>query len=201
MSSDSRRTESSVGMMSLANLGVSSATGYSHAGTWVSQCLHSVSSSETKYSKNVSSGSSKSGAVGLGQLAPSLLFSGGRSFMSRRPPERPRAAVEEHALVVPRRAVLAGLLAGLQDALEERDERAHLAESHATRAPTVNPPSRACTSMRITSRRASTYFSKRGVSAADSCLARVSSHDVHHGLPAELRLGDEDDARAGHRRG
>mmetsp|Transcript_8303 Transcript_8303/g.37841 ORF Transcript_8303/g.37841 Transcript_8303/m.37841 type:complete len:220 (-) Transcript_8303:806-1465(-) len=37
-------------------------------------------------------------------------------------------------------------------------------------------------SMRITSRRASTYFSKRGLSAADSCLARVSSHESTMGF-------------------
>ena len=83
--SDSRRTESRVGMMSLANLGFSSATGYSHAGTWVFQCLHSVSSSETKYSKKVSSGSSKFGASDSASRTIAL-FSGGLSFMSRRPP-------------------------------------------------------------------------------------------------------------------
>ena len=84
-SSDSRRTESRVGMMSLANLGFSSAAGYSHAGTWVFQCLHSVSSSDTKYSKKVSSGSSKLGASDSASRTIAL-FSGGRSFISSKPP-------------------------------------------------------------------------------------------------------------------
>ena len=53
-SSASRRTESSVGMMSCANLGVSSSCGNSHSGTRLSQCAHSLESSSRKYSKNVS---------------------------------------------------------------------------------------------------------------------------------------------------
>mmetsp|Transcript_29254 Transcript_29254/g.72342 ORF Transcript_29254/g.72342 Transcript_29254/m.72342 type:complete len:287 (+) Transcript_29254:1995-2855(+) len=62
----SRRTESSVGITSWLNLGFSSATGYSQSGTLSIHVFHSVLSSLTKYSKNVSvSGFSQFGVLPL----------------------------------------------------------------------------------------------------------------------------------------
>ena len=69
----------------------------------------------------------KVGSLGLGQPNHRLVQRGPVLHVQKAA-QRPRAAVEEHALVVARREVLAGLLAGLQDALEEGDEGAHLAE-------------------------------------------------------------------------
>eukprot|EP00982_Pelagococcus_subviridis_P015902 31437-Pelagococcus_subviridis.AAC.2 len=82
----SRRTESSVGMIKRANLGVSSSRGYSQFGTLSFQCFHSVSSSETKYSKNVSLESSSNAGWFPSLSATSARFSFGRSLKFNIPP-------------------------------------------------------------------------------------------------------------------
>mmetsp|Transcript_11983 Transcript_11983/g.37931 ORF Transcript_11983/g.37931 Transcript_11983/m.37931 type:complete len:214 (-) Transcript_11983:471-1112(-) len=79
----SRRTESSVGMTSCANLGFSSSRGYSQEGTCPSQCSHSVFSSFTRYSNTVSP------STGGGRLSLCLRSSASnftRSLMSSSPP-------------------------------------------------------------------------------------------------------------------